>query len=89
MATGVSTQERFLPVPPHTLNLVVPTGIRRCSKQRPLAPPYGAVDILKELSAAYQKPGLVAVYSTPAGIRAFKIGTHYPFVFTIVKTNNP
>lgn len=89
MATGVSTQERFLPAPPHTLNLGVPTGITRCSKQRLLAPPYGAVDFFKELSALYQKPGRVAVYSTPAGIRAFKIGMHYPFVFTIVKTNNP
>lgn len=65
------------------------TGITRCSRQKPLAPPYGAVDFLKELSVLYQKSGRVAVYSTPAGIRAFKIGTHYPFVFTIVKTNNP
>lgn len=89
MATGVSTQERFLPAPPHTLNLDAPTGITRCSKQRPLAPPYGAEDFLKELSALCQKPGRVAVYSTPAGIRAFKIGMHYPFVFTTVKTNNP
>lgn len=89
MATGVSTQEHFLPAHPQTLNLDVPTGITRCSRQKPLAPPYGAVDFLKELSVLYQKSCRVAVYSTPAGIRAFKIGTHYPFVFTIVKTNNP
>lgn len=89
MATGVSTQEHFLPARPQTLNLDVPTGITRCLRQKPLAPPYGAVDFLKELSVLYQKSGRVAVYSTPAGIRAFKIGTHYPFVFTIVKTNNP